>query len=401
MIGKDSNLKEIFDWVTANDVGDSLSVKDILNDHQPEKITIDELLSCLRVYPEKILLIDARSENEFRESSIPHSKNFPVLTNEERHNVGFIYKKYSQSAAVRLALNYAGPKSEDLSKFLSDNNAPEKKIIVYCWRGGGRSAYLSKMISDLGFNTATLISGFKSFRNAVNIFFSSEPFEYGLLEISGLTGCGKTDLIKSVQNKLPVIDLENAAKHFSSLLGRIPYEIRGIPEVSGQSEFENNIFSGIKLNGSEISVFDYPLLPFLIESESKRVGKFDVPEKLYAKMEISPSVKITGSLEKRVERIVKDYFSDKEKGTGLMLELFRNKGNFFKQQLSNKIFDELIELLNQGKVFEFTEIMIRDYYDKRYREKKKNPGLIINSDDMIKASEELTGYYMEKYQNKS
>ena len=44
-----------------------------------------------------------------------------------------------------------------------------------------------------------------------------------------------------------------------------------------------------------------------------------------------------------------------------------------------------------------TEIMIKDYYDKRYREKKKIPISEINSDDMETASDELIELYKKKY----
>ena len=109
----------------------------------------------------------------------------------------------------------------------------------------------------------------------------------------------------------------------------------------------------------------------------------------------------TALVEKMLEGIeVKlntDYFSDKEKGIELMTDLFKTKGNFFKQQLSNKIFDELLILLEKGDVYDFTEIMIKDYYDKRYREKKKIPISEINSDDMETASDELIELYKKKY----
>jgi len=122
-----------------------------------------------------------------------------------------------------------------------------------------------------------------------------------------------------------------------------------------------------------------------------------VPEVLYKSMESASSIKLTGSMSSRVNRIVGDYFSDKEKGIELMTDLFKTKGNFFKQQLSNKIFDELLILLEKGDVYDFTEIMIKDYYDKRYREKKKIPISEINSDDMETASDELIELYKKKY----
>ncbi|HQY52607.1 MAG TPA: tRNA 2-selenouridine(34) synthase MnmH [Ignavibacteria bacterium] len=400
MKDKELSDKEFIESVISDfskDKGDDLSVKDLLKNYEIKYIDINELHSDLKNIPNKILLIDARSEKEFSNASIPFAKNFPVLTNEERHYVGIIYKKYSQSAAIKLALKYAVPKTEDLKKFIETNGTQNKKIIVHCWRGGGRSAYLSKMIYDLGFEVEVLSGGIKSFRKEVNKFFDLDKFPFELLEISGLTGCGKTELLNSVSQRLPVIDLEFAAKHFSSLLGHIPFEIKGVKKVTGQSEFENNIYNQIRLNNSEHCAYDNLNYPFLIESESRRVGKFTVPEVLYKSMESASSIKLTGSMSSRVNRIVGDYFSDKEKGIELMTDLFKTKGNFFKQQLSNKIFDELLILLEKGDVYDFTEIMIKDYYDKRYREKKKIPISEINSDNMESASDVLIELYKKKY----
>jgi len=113
-------------------------------------------------------------------------------------------------------------------------------------------------------------------------------------------------------------------------------------------------------------------------------------------MEAAKTVKLTGSLKHRINRIIKDYFSDRDAGIKLMLELFRSKENFFRQQLSKILFDDLILKLENGNIYEFTEIMIKDYYDKRYREKKKIPVKEINTDDMEKASAELEEFYVNE-----
>src|SRR5690606_19531082 len=128
------------------------------------------------------LLIDARSEKEFDESHLPGAMNFPVLSNIERHYVGLIYKKYSQQAAVWLAMKYADPKAEALSRFLDEHEAKDKNINVYCWRGGGRSSYLAKMISDLGYSPSKMTGGFKAYRAIVNEFFAQETLPFGLIE---------------------------------------------------------------------------------------------------------------------------------------------------------------------------------------------------------------------------
>jgi tRNA 2-selenouridine synthase len=391
---RDRNPAELFEYIRSIDVSDTPSLKSILGEYKIEKFPAEQVLINIKENKDNILLIDARSEMEFAETSLPFSKNFPVLKNNERHNTGLIYKKYSQTSALWLAMQYADPKSVNLKNFLEENNAADKIIFVYCWRGGGRSGYLSKMISDLGFNPSVITGGYKSYRKLVNDFFSEKTFPYGLLELSGLTGSGKTELLNNVSGSLPVIDLENAARHYSSLLGQIPYDINNIEPVKNQTAFENNLFANIFLSSDILSnSTDTTSSAFLIESESKKVGNFEVPASLYDKLIISPTVKIVSSMECRVERIVRDYFGEDLRGIVPMRNKLIDKEIFFKQQLSSKLFNELIDLLDSGRVNEFTEIMIADYYDKRYKDKGKKPIAEISTDNMSTAKNEISEIY--------
>jgi len=387
----DKTSKELFDYVRTLDTRNNLPLKEILSPYNTDKICITDLLDEFKS-SKNILLIDARSESEFAESSLPASVNFPVLNNFERHNVGLVYKKYSQIAALRLAMEYADPKNDNLQNFLNTNRAQEKKIYVYCWRGGGRSGYLSKMITDLGFKPVILTGGYKSYRQNVNSFFAQSPFPYSLLELSGLTGCGKTELLENLSSELPVINLESAALHFSSLLGHIPYQIRNVSPVPNQSAFESNLYSQVYLN----LLYNSNSSPFLIESESKRVGKFEIPKFLFEKLQTAPTVKIICSLEIRCKRIVRDYFGQDLRGVAPMINILNEKERFFKQQLSNNTFNELLILLNAGKVIEFTEIMIREYYDKKYKEKNKMSIGEISTDNMDLAVKELLRLYKDQ-----
>ncbi len=394
---KDRNPAELFEYIRSIDVRNTSSLKSILGNYEIKKFSAEQILNIIKENKDSNLLIDARSEMEFAETSLPFSKNFPVLNNKERHNTGLIYKKYSRTSALWLAMQYADPKSEQLKIFLEENNASEKKIFVYCWRGGGRSGYLSKMICDLGFKPAVITGGYKSYRKNVNDFFNLNPFPYKLIELSGLTGSGKTELLKSVSDSLPVIDLENAARHYSSLLGQIPYDIKNIEPVKNQTAFENNLFANIFLSSEILSNATKPINTsssvFLIESESKKVGNFEIPNSLYDKLIASPTVKIVSSMDCRVKRIVRDYFGEDNRGIIPMRNKLMDKQSFFKQQLSNKLFNELIDLLDSERVDEFTEIMIKDYYDKRYKDKGKEPIAVISTDDIDSAKNELTEIY--------
>ena len=385
--------KELFEYIVSQKAEEVTSIRELLSQYILNSITIRELLNKVKSDPANILLIDSRSEKEFEESSIPYSKNFPVLNNIERHYTGLVYKKYSSSSAVKLAKEFADPKVNRLRDFLRVNNSEKKSIFIYCWRGGGRSGYLSKMIDEAGYRSVTLKGGFKSFRREAVSFLTQKPFPYELLEIYGNTGCGKSDILKNLSGEIPVIDLEAAARHYSSLLGHIPYQLKGFSKIHNQSAFENKLFSQVYFYNTIGSADN--VVRFLIEGESRRVGNFNIPLPLFEKLQSAPCIKIVSSLECRINRIVKDYFGNDLSGIEPMKKIMFEKERYFRQQISNKVYEELINLLDRNNAKEFTEIMIRDYYDKKYKDKGKKPLAVISSDNISDAVKEIKDIYIK------
>lgn len=383
MISKIKDTKTLFDYVRKFDLNEIQDINTVLKNYNFNYIIIEDLLKSISSNKD-VLIIDARSEKEFEETKIPYAINFPVLKNEERHNVGIIYKNYSTLAAFRLASEYANPKLEELKHFLKKQNAKSKKIFVYCWRGGGRSKYLAKMIFDCGYYPVILKSGIKSFRRAVIEFFSKE-FNHKLIELNGLTGTGKTELLRAVAEEIPIIDLELSARHFSSLFGFVPYKIRDYKPVANQSAFENDIFSQIINQRQKLKKFHF----FLIESESKKVGDFYIPQNIYFRMLESDTVNTITNIEVRINRIINDYFGSDNIGLKDMEEIFVKKETFFRKELSNKIYDFLLNSLKEKDTYTFTKIMIHEYYDKKYRDKGKTPIVTICTNDIPLAKKEL------------
>lgn len=381
------NHKILFDYIRKYDLNDAISLRDILSRYKFETIEIEQILNDIAVRDD-ILLIDARSEKEYEESTIPKAINFPILKTKERRNVGLVYKKYSPVAAIKLAMEYADFKLNDLNNFLNENNASGKQIYVFCWRGGGRSAYLASKIIESGYIPVILKGGEKSYRKKVIEFFTNE-FEYDLIELSGMTGTGKTEILNNLKNVIPVIDLELAAKHCSSLFGRIPYNLKNMNPVSDQKSFENNIFSQIILSRIHLKKFN----SFLIESESKKIGDFFIPKSLFEKIQTAQSIKVICSLESRINRIVKQYFSDLQKGTEEVLKVFSEKEKFFRKEMSNKYYEEALSNVKSGDVFNFTKILLLYYYDIKYRDKGKKPVLTVNSDNIELSLSEIVNYF--------
>jgi len=78
-----------------------------------------------------------------------------------------------------------------------------------------------------------------------------------------------------------------------------------------------------------------------------------------------------------------------------MIKVLTERKSFFRQQLSAEVFNELIRLLQKERVHEFTEIMMREYYDKKYRVKDKIIIAEVSSDDSSKAVEEISQIYLK------
>ncbi len=100
----------------------------------PITLTAKEILQKSQLIP----LIDVRSPGEFEKAHIPGAINIPLFENDERAKVGTRYKQVGKDSAVLLGLEIVGPK---LANFVKAANklAPDKKVMVHCWRGGMRS----------------------------------------------------------------------------------------------------------------------------------------------------------------------------------------------------------------------------------------------------------------------
>lgn len=323
-----------------------------------------------------LITIDVRSEAEFIEDHLPGAINFPILNNTERDEVGFLYKQVSPKAALYRALLAAGDKADNIKNYCSGLKG--KDVFIYCWRGGGRSSAACHYFSEQGINCKKIQGGYKSYRAEIYRLFYIDPSGLNFVVLSGLTGCGKTEIIEHLTDKMPVFDIEKAAGHASSLFGHIRYEVKTSDIPRNQAQFENRLFDQI------ISSPD-PLLPFITESESKRISKFNIPDELYKRLLGSPVIEIVSSIEKRIERIKDEYFSD---GTERAYRTVQNS-DFLKKILGHEKIEKLLSLLRQDRIDEFCEWFLKEYYDIRYATKFKNITTVLNSEHTGSAAEEI------------
>jgi tRNA 2-selenouridine synthase len=240
-------------------------------------------------------VIDARSEGEYAEDHLPGAVNWPSLNDEERHEVGTLYKQVSPFDARKLgAALVARNIARHIEKNLQDKPKSWKPL-VYCWRGGQRSGSLSLVLGQIGFQVHLVEGGYKAFRAAMlaDLPALAQRLQYRV--VCGPTGSGKTRLLQALEaTGAQVLDLEGLASHRSSVLGLIP----GQPQPS-QKRFDMLVWEKLRS-------FD-PSRPVYAESESKKVGNVTVPEALMTAMRASPCLRLDLADEERVRLLLEDY----------------------------------------------------------------------------------------------
>lgn len=287
-----------------------------------EKLHIEQFLELSNHHQ----VIDVRSPGEFKHAHIQGAYSLPLFTDEERAAVGTAYKQESREKAIKLGLDFFGPKMkrmveevESLVRSQESGDAsrlqtPDSKLILlYCWRGGMRSAGVAWLMDLYGFKVYTLIGGYKKFRNHVLETFKL-PFQFKIL--GGYTGSGKTEILKELKrNGEAVVDLEDIAKHKGSAFGNI-----GLPQQPTQEMFENLLSCELRAVSCEPKKNSTNNTPFRgpggiwLEDESQRIGLVNIPSDLWKSMRQSPVYFLDISFEERLNHIVQEYGSlDMEK----------------------------------------------------------------------------------------
>jgi tRNA 2-selenouridine synthase len=241
-------------------------------------------------------MLDVRAPIEFAQGSFPNVVNLPLMTDDERQAVGLAYKEKGQDAAIALGHSLVNGATKDarVAQWLRFTTANPTGVL-YCFRGGLRSQISQQWLAQAGVNYPRLLGGYKAMRQYLITAFEENVAQTAFTVVGGLTGCGKTDVIRAIKGKL---DLEGIARHRGSSFG-------GRAESQPtQIDFENQL--SIHL----LKLLDQGYQDVAIEDESNLVGRCAIPLVLRAKTQISPLVWVTAPLEERVERILRDYVID-------------------------------------------------------------------------------------------
>lgn len=319
-------------------------------------------------------LIDVRTPLEFKEDHIPGAYNVPLLSNEERVEVGTIYKQIGPIEARRRGLELTCPRFHDMVALITSLSAG-RAIVIYCWRGGLRSLSVATLVEMCGTPARQLTGGYKSFRTHVIDYFERCGFLSPLIVMHGMTGTGKTEFINGLDPlQWATIDLEGAACHRGSAFGAL-----GLEQNFTQKYFETTLWNAFRQLPAD--------RPIVLEGESQRIGKYSLPGNLYQKMAESCKVWCHASMETRISRLSAEYARPEYREEMLeALERIRKKlGGTRYAELKNSIEGWDVNAIARG--------LIEGYYDRMYyKHRPWTPELELELEDFGQAKIELKNF---------
>jgi len=240
-------------------------------------------------------VIDVRSPAEFAEDHIPRAGSYPVLDDAERAEVGWLYKHASPFESKRRG---AALVSRNIARHIEASFASrgrEWRPLVYCWRGGKRSAAMTHVLREIGWQGAQLEGGYKAYRREVVAQLETLPRQFRYRVLCGETGSAKSRLLDALAaDRAQVLDLERLACHRGSVLGDLPD--RAQPT---QKMFETLVWDHLRRLE--------PALPVFVEAESKKIGALQVPDALLEAMRASECLRIEAPIEARVRFLIEEY----------------------------------------------------------------------------------------------
>ncbi len=308
-----------------------------------KRVSIEEFVSLAASIP----VFDVRSPGEFTHAHIPNAVSLPLFSDEERKIVGIAYKQKGKQEAIKIGLDYFGPKMNQIisTAVESHTNAPSE-ILLYCWRGGMRSGGVAWLLDLYGYQVYVLNGGYKAYRNwALNTFQQ----QYKVRLLGGYTGSAKTAILTELKKHQPVIDLEGIANHKGSAFGGINQ-----PQQPTQEMFENILAQELSRQKEA----------FWVEDESQRIGRLNIPNGFWETMRSAPVYFIDVPFEERLEHIMFGYGS---LGVEQMIEaVLRIQKRFGPLETKTTI-----AFLQEGNIREAFAVLLK-YYDKQYSKSLQN-----------------------------
>ncbi|MDO5630847.1 MAG: tRNA 2-selenouridine(34) synthase MnmH [Paracoccus sp. (in: a-proteobacteria)] len=298
-------------------------------------------------------IIDVRSPSEYAQDHLPGAINLPVMSDQERAQVGTIYKQVSPFDARKLgAALVAANAARHIAGPLAGMTGGWRPL-VYCWRGGQRSGSFGVILSQIGWRVGRIEGGYKTWRRLVVDRVQNLGVPAPVVVLDGNTGAAKTAVLaRLAAGGAQVIDLEGLANHRGSLFGAMP---GGQP---GQKLFEGRLATALERLD--------PTRPVLFEAESSRIGALTVPRSVWQALCSAPRIRLSVPLAERARFIAATY-ADAATEAAAIIEHLRPLHPA----------ERIQEWLAQATAGDWTGLaqgLMRDHYDPRYERHRARYG---------------------------
>lgn len=320
-------------------------------------------------------VLDVRSPSEYKQGHLPGAINIPLFNDSERALIGTLYIQKGREVAIIKGLDICIPKTSSYMKKVH-RLVKRKSILLYCWRGGMRSATIAQVFEKAGYSVFILIGGYKSYRRFIRARLAEKA---RIVVLGGYTGSGKTEILHAIgKRKEQIIDLEKLANHKGSVFGALGQS----PQPTNE-QFENNFY----LQWSRMDLSN----PVWLEDESRMIGKITLPDPLFEQISTGILIQVLTPLPLRIERLVSEYscFSRAKLGEAL---------NRLHQRIGGTNTRDALQALKERK-YDTVAAIVLSYYDKAYQfaiDRRKNQSIYrieLNQSDNESNAEKILGFY--------
>ena len=348
-----------------------------------------------------IPLLDTRAPVEFQQGAFPCASNLPLMSDEERQQVGIRYKEAGPAAAIELGESLvSGPvRQQRLASWL-DFARRYPGGYLYCFRGGLRSQTVQRWLAEADLRYPLVTGGYKAMRRFLLEELPRSLVATPLVLVAGKTGTGKTRVINALPNSL---DLEGLARHRGSTFGDL------LEAQPRQIDFENALsIAFLKLAHAAVG-------PVVLEDEGRLIGRLALPDALRERMQAAPMLVLEESIEHRTWVVLEDYIEDLgrrfasahgERGAELHQNKLLDDLSRIKKRLGGQRHKEVEEQMRQAFAEQrrsgnrelhrdWIETLLVQYYDPMYEyQLGKHEGEVLargNSEEIIAQAKRLAG----------
>ncbi len=237
-----------------------------------------------------------------------------------------------------------GPKMSELLKQGLKISGKNKKLLLYCWRGGSRSESVAWLFSNAGIDCTLLEGGYKAYRNYILTELGKKR---KMIILGGLTGSGKTAILSELSRMgEKIIDLEELACHKGSAFGAL-----GQAEQPGSEHFANLLFQTLRDIDPRKHVF--------VEDESHNIGSVNIPHNFFDIMKQSRVIALMPDIKTRLPRLREEYGAF---GADQLIDSI----NKISRKLGGDNTSRAINAIRENDLDKAIEIVLK-YYDRTYR----------------------------------